>query len=146
MIKGILYKALGLLLSYIFISCDPSSSVSYVIVNSTNKTAIVTLKENVGYRVHSNGTIGEWQSSTDKSVVSLASDEYLEQVQEWIHSSPQAHQPLWENLVSIRIGEHVCSPDKWNHADAWKKQSKEQSFFDLEHHDYILFLNMEMTE
>ena len=113
---------------------------------NTTRMAIVTLKENVGYRVHSNGTIGEWQSSTDKSVVSLASDEYLEQVQEWIHSSPQAHQPLWENLVSIRIGEHVCSPDKWNHADAWKKQSKEQSFFDLEHHDYILFLNMEMTE
>ena len=138
--KRNLYAVIVCIMAFVMTSCDPSSSVSYVVVNHSEAYATIDIKENVGYRISCHDSASAWKTSTTCGSIVLAPNASLESIHEWVHSSPQPHTPLWDDINSIQVGDSLLPDTSWNSEAAWEKTFSQDGSFDLEHITYSLHL------
>ena len=122
------------------LSCDPSSSVSYKIVNDSGSMAKIMLHSDVNYRICRADSAGSWALSLESDTVCLKVGAVLEHKLEWVHSSLQSHVPLWERIEAICIGDSVIPAAQWRDRGNWQVDEKGGGQFDLEHVTYTLYL------
>ena len=109
------------------ISCDPGSTVEYKICNMSNCDAIIELKGNVGYNIIHKDSI-TYHHSSERANVILKPEEALRKYLEWMNNRVEAHTPLWEEIINIKIGDSIVLPQYWNNADSWQKSSSKDMY------------------
>ena len=119
-------KIIGLILFAIsIISCDPGSTVVFTIYNMSNHDATIELKENVWYNIFHKDSVSLHNSSEEGSAI-LKHGEFIRKYYEW------------EEIISIKIGDSIVSPQYWDNEGCWQKSHS--SGMDYENIDYSLYL------
>jgi len=131
-------KIIGLILFAIpIISCDPGSTVVFTIYNMSNHDATIELKENVWYNIFHKDSVSLHNSSEEGSAI-LKHGEFIRKYYEWMNNRVESYIPLWEEIISIKIGDSIVSPQYWDNEGCWQKSHSSGMYY--ENIDYSLYL------
>ncbi|MBR6194230.1 MAG: hypothetical protein IKQ58_02055 [Prevotella sp.] len=102
-------------------SCDPSSGAIYKVRNASDSIVTIEFKEGIHYMKHTGDTVIA-VSTTEGTYAILHRQEHL--VVEYLirDTKVPSHTPLWENIVSISIGNQILSKEDWFGEKNWQTE------------------------
>ena len=126
-------------------SCDPSSGAIYKVRNASDSIVTIEFKEGIHYMKHTGDTVIA-VSTTEGPYAILHRQEHL--VVEYLirDTKVPSHAPLWENIVSISIGNQILSKEDWFGEKNWQTEKSGGHAFSFgEEWDFELILENKLN-
>ena len=127
-------------------SCDPSSGAIYKVRNASDSIVIIEFKDGIHYMKHTGDTV-IGISTTEKNSDTLNRQEYLVVGYLINDTKVPSHTPLWEDIVTISIGNQVLSKEDWYGEKNWQSEKSGGHTFSFgEEWDYELILENKLND
>ena len=129
----------------LFTACDPYSEANYIISNGSDSLVTIELHKNLSYELHTKDTLVCCNSNEQPSF-ELLQYEYVKVSYGWMNPTVGEHTPLWKDIVSIKIGNDIISPNSWKE-NCWLSNKSGGHLFSFgEKWDYTLTVTNDMVK
>ena len=126
-------------------SCDPSSGAIYRVRNASDSIVTIEFKEGIHYMKHTGDTV-IGVTTTEEPGAKLLRQEYLVVAYLISDTKVPSHTPLWENIVSISIGNQILPKEDWFGEKNWQTEKSGGHTFSFgEEWDFELILENKLN-